>query len=143
MEDLKIAREHLLNRAVTLCIVRNGKILFETASHGLSGFLRATEELGEQLSGASVADKIVGKAVALLCLHSKIEAVYASVISRTAKELFEQHSVCAEWGELVENILSDCKPTACPFERLAAEIADPHEGYKRLKALQDSLRHRR
>lgn len=142
LEDLRVAKNRLAEKGLTLCLVKDRQVLFETASHGISGFLIATEELGERLRGASAADKVVGKAVALMCLYTRIEAVYASVISRKARELFEQNAVRAEWNELVENILSNCKPTTCPFERLAAKINDPEEAYIKLKALQDSLKQR-
>jgi hypothetical protein len=143
MEDLSIAKERLKRKGLTLCIVKGEQILFETKCHGMAGFMRAIKELGEQLSRASIADKIVGKAVALLCLYAEIEAVYATVMSRKAKELFDENEVQAEWDELVENILSNCKPAACPFESLAAEINDPWEAYKKLKALHESLTQRR
>jgi uncharacterized linocin/CFP29 family protein len=143
MEDLRIAKKHLKEKGSTLTIVKGKQILFDTASHGISGFLRAIEELGERLNGASAADKIVGKTVAILCLPAGIEGVYASVMSREAKELFEENGIHAEWDELVGNILSNCKPATCPFEKLATEITDPSEAYKKLKALQDSLKQRR
>jgi len=143
MEDLRIAKKHLKEGGSTLTIVKGKQILFDTTSHGISGFLRAVEELGERLDGASAADKIVGKAVALLCLYARIQGIYASIMSKEAKELFEENALHAEWDELVENILVNCKPMTCPFEKLAAEITNPEEGYKKLKTLQDSLMHRR
>jgi hypothetical protein len=141
MDDLGIARNRLGEKGLTLSIVKDKQIVFETGSRGISGFLRAIEELGERLEGASVADKIVGKAVALLFLYAGIEAVYASVMSREARELFKKKSIRVEWGELVVHILGNCTPATCPFERLAAGITDPAEAYKKLKALQDSLKH--
>lgn len=143
MEDLRIAKKRLGEEGLTLSIVKDGQVLFETASHGISGLLRAIQELGERLSGASVADKIVGKAIALLCLYARIEGVYGSVMSGEAKKLFEENKVHAEWEELIGNVLDSCKSATCPFDRLAAGITDPEEAYKKLKALQDSLKQRR
>ena len=143
MLDLDIAKRRLGEPGLTLCIVKDKHVLFETASHGISGFLRAIQELGERLNGASVADKIVGKAIALLCLYARIEDVYGSVMSVEAKKLFEENKVHAEWQELVGSILGDCKSATCPFEGLAAGITNPVEAYKKLKALQDSLKQRR
>lgn len=105
--------------------------------------MRAIQELGERLDGASAADKIVGKAIALLCLYARIEGVYGSVMSMEAKKLFEENNVYAEWEELVGSIFGNCKSVTCPFEGLAAGITDPEEAYKKLKALQDSLKQRR
>ncbi|MGA2309351.1 MAG: DUF1893 domain-containing protein [Candidatus Bathyarchaeia archaeon] len=143
MEDLRIAKKRLGEEGLTLSIVKDEQVLFETASHGISGVLRAIQELGERLNGASVADKIVGKAIALLCLYARIEGVYGTVMSREAKKLFEENKVHAEWDELIGNILDKCKSATCPFERLTAGITDPEEAYKKLKALQDSLKQRR
>jgi uncharacterized linocin/CFP29 family protein len=89
MEDLRIANNRLREKGLTLSIVKEKQILFETGSRGVSGFLKAIEELGEGLNKASAADKVVGKAVALLCVWAGIDAVYASVINRKAKKLFE------------------------------------------------------
>ena len=140
MEDLRIAKNHLIKEDLTLSIVKDECVLFETASHGISGLLRAIQELGERLKGASVADRVVGKAIALLCLCSEVDWVYGAVMSEAAKELLEENGVHAEWGELIESVLDECKSATCPFERLAAGISDPEEAYKKLKALQDSLK---
>ncbi|MGD0979058.1 MAG: DUF1893 domain-containing protein [Candidatus Bathyarchaeia archaeon] len=143
MGDLRIAKKRLGKEGLTLSIVKDGQVLFETASHGISGLLSAIQDLDERLNGASAADKIVGKAIALLCLYAKIEGVYGSVMTREAKKLFEENKVHAEWEELIRNILDNCRSATCPFDRLAAGITDPEEAYKKLKALQDSLKQRR
>ena len=143
MKDLEIAKRRLGEAGLTLSIVKDEHVLFETASHGISGFLRAIGELGERLDEASAADKIVGKAIALLCLYAKIGRVYGSVMSVEARKLFEENKVHAEWEELVGSIMGNCKSATCPFEGLAAGITDPEEAYKKLKALQYSLKQRR
>lgn len=140
MEDLRIARERLVEKDFTLCIVKQRKVLFESHSRGISGFLRAIDELGERLVGASAADKVVGKAVALLSSYAQMKAVYACVLSRKAMELLKREGIQVEWNEIVESILNQCKPVPCPFETVAEGIIDPEEAYKKLKALQDSLK---
>jgi thioredoxin 1 len=140
MLDLEIAKKHLNENSVTLCIVKNGKIIFKIASHGVSGFLEAIEKLGDKLEGASLADRIVGKAVALLCAYAKVSAIYAIVLSKNARETLEENMVYHEWKRLVENILDASKIELCPFEKLAMEISSPKDAYERLKALQTSLR---
>lgn len=139
--DLAIAKKRLIDeKGLTLSIVKNGQVIFETASHGISGFLEAIENFGEKLEGASVADKITGRAIALLCIHSKVKAVYAVILSKGAKELLERNGIPHEWDSLVEKIFDLNKAGVCPFEKLAAEIANPKEAYRKLKALQNSLK---
>lgn len=139
MRDLEKAKELLEKNNLTLSIVKNGKIIFESSSHGIGGFLTAIKKLDNQLEDASVADKIAGKAIALLCAYSKVQNVYALILSRSAKLLFEEYAVHCEWDQLVENILDATGEDACPFEKLAKKISDPNEAYRKFKALQTSL----
>mgnify|MGYP001041379568 CR=1 FL=1 len=141
MRDLEIAKKRLREESLTLSIVKNGKIIFETVSHGISGFLEAVERCNGGLEGASVADRIAGKVIALLCVYAGVKAVYAMILSEGAKAVFENYAVYHQWKDLVENILDIDKIGICPFEKLAAEISDPTEAYRRVKALQKSFKH--
>jgi hypothetical protein len=140
MNDLEIAKQTLDKKELTLVIVKNSQILFETRSHRISGFLGAIEQFGDELEGASLADRVAGKAIALLCIYARIKEVYAEVLSRKAKTVFEQSSIIHEWKELVENVLDLNKSGVCPFEKAAAGISDPREAYRAFRALQESLK---
>ena len=139
MQDLEIAKKRLNKTRLTLSIVKNGKIIFDTVSSGISGFLEAIEKFGDGLEGTSVADRVTGKAIALLCVYARVKAVYALILSKGAKSVFEKHAIHHEWNELVENILDVNKTRICPFENLAKEISNPMNAYGRFKALQKSL----
>ncbi len=140
MNDLEIAKNQLHRKELTLTIVKNGKVLFETHSHRISGFLDAIEKLGKILEGAAVADMVAGKAIALLCVYAKISTVYAEVISEKAKIVFEENGIRHEWKELVKNVLDLNRSGVCPFEKLASEIFDPKDAFRNFKVLQDSLK---
>jgi len=140
MNDLEKAKTQLTEKQLTLVVVKNGEILFETEFHRISGFLTAIEQLGKKLENASIADKVVGKAVALLCVYARVKAVYAETLSSEAKSLFEENRVTSEWKEIVEVILDDRKQDMCPFEKEANNITNPKEAYIRFKALQQKLR---
>lgn len=138
MTDLEKAKSLLSQKILTLSIVKNNEIIYETRSHGIYGFLEATEKLGFKLEGASIADRIVGKAIALLCVYMKVKAVYAEVLSKKAKAAFEVNMVYHEWKDLVGNILNVDKTGICPYEKMAAKIVNPKDSLKQLKALQSS-----
>lgn len=70
MRDLEMARRRLYDRGVGLSIVKDGHVIYESASHRVSGFLDVIDREGTVLNGASVADRVVGKAIALLCSMS-------------------------------------------------------------------------
>jgi hypothetical protein len=138
MRDLDIAKSRLFKEDATLVIAGKGKVLFKTDSHRISGFLGAIEQLGAQLEGAAVADRVAGKAMALLCSYAGISEVYAKVLSRKAKAVFEEKEIPCEWNALVDNILDLNRSNVCPFEKAAAEISDPAMAYSTFKAMQSS-----
>jgi hypothetical protein len=140
MSDLDIAKSKLYEEELTLTIVKKGEVIFETDSHRISGFLGAIEKFGAKLEGASVADRVAGKAIALLCVYAKIKEVYAEVLSKKAKTVFEENGVSYEWKALVDNVLDLNKSDVCPFEKAAAGISDPKDAYKAFKMLQESLK---
>ncbi len=139
-KDLKIAKKELKERSLSLVVVKNGETLFESFSQGISGFLQAIETHRRKLEGASVADKIVGEAIALLCIYANVRAVYAETLSNGAKSLFEKHSLYCEWDNLVENILDASKTKTCPFEKASQQISNPKEAYAKLKRLYETLK---
>jgi hypothetical protein len=140
MNDLDIARNNLRRKGLTLAIVKNGEALFETRSHRISGFLSAVENLGDQLESASLADKVAGKAVALLCVYAGISAVYAETLSCKAKVVLEKNGIHTEWKELIDNVLDLNRSDVCPFEKTAEKISAPKDAFKAFKALQESLK---
>jgi hypothetical protein len=140
MSDLDIARTRLFKEELTLSIVKNGKILFETDSHRISGFLRAIDKLGTKLEDASVADRVVGKAIALLCVYVRINNVYAEVLSRNAKTVFEKNKISHKWSIIVDNILDLNRCGICLFEKAAREISNPEKAYMVFKKLLKSFK---
>jgi len=138
-EDLEIAKEVLHKKNLTLAIVKESKVLFESRAHGVSAFLDALEKFGFKMKAASVADKVVGKAIALLCIHAGIQAVYALNLSLKAKQVLERNAVHLEWEIIVDKILNASRTDICPFEKAVIKIDNPKEAYKKLKALSEKL----
>ncbi len=140
MQDLEIAKKQLNDKELTLAIAKNGQIIFQTDSHRISGFIYAIDTLGTQLNGASVADRVAGKALALLCVYAEINEVYADVLSKKAQALFEENNVACQWKQLVDNVLDLTKTNMCPFEKAAEGISDPKDAYSIFKALLEKMK---
>ena len=140
MNDMEIARSKLYDENLTLVIVKNDLVLYSTKSHRISGFLDAIEKLGSQLEGSSIADRVAGKAIALLSAYAKINVVYAAVLSHKAMEVFQASQIEVYFMELTENILDVNKSGICPFEKKAADLSDPKIAYQTFKNLLGTLR---
>ncbi len=140
MNDLEMAKTLLIQKQLTLIILKNGEILYETKSRRISGFLNAIEQCGRNLKNATVADKIVGKAIALLSVYSNINAVYAETLSVKARDFLKENRITVVWKELIDNIMDDKKQDICPFEKEAEDIVNPKDAYNRFKVLQQKMR---
>jgi hypothetical protein len=140
MNDLDIAKRRLYDEKLTLVVVKKGVVIFKTDSHRISGFLGAIENLGSELEGAAIADRVAGKAVALLCVYCGIDKVYAEILSVKALAVFEDNGIPCEWQTLVDNILDLTRSGVCQFEKTAADIFDPEKAYKAFKVLQQSFK---
>lgn len=135
MQDLDIAKKRLSEENLTLCVVQEKTIVFESVLSGICGFLTALEKLGSNLKGASVADRVAGKAIALLSVHAGVKVIYAGILSKHGKAVFKEYAIHHEWNRLVESILCIDKSGTCPLEELALEISDQAKAYRKLKAL--------
>lgn len=141
--DLEIAKDELHRKSLTLVIVKDFKVLFEDKAHGVSAFLEALETLKDGMKGASVADKVVGKAIALLCVYARVKAVYTPTLSLNAKNVLEKYGIYFEWDSLVEKILDSFGESVCPFEKAVIETDSPKEAYEKVKVLLEAFKNRR
>jgi hypothetical protein len=132
MQDLEMARKRIHDKGLRLSIVRDGHLIYESASRGACGFLDAIESKGTALRGASVADRVVGKAIALLCAYVKVKAVYAIALSKEAEAVLKHHFIHYELDEAVDRILDNDQATLCPFEKLVSGISNPKVAYEKL-----------
>lgn len=137
MQDLERAKHRLKENDLSLVVVRNRKIIFETESHGVKGFLEATELQGKELAGSSVADRVVGRAVAFLSAHFQVSAVFAVVMSEEGVRVLEDNSIFYQFEKCVPNILDPRRNDICPFEKLALTFTTPEDAYKKLRACVD------
>ena len=124
----------------TLALVKEEKTLFSD----LRGVAPMVELIGagKDLAGFSAADRVVGKAAALLFALAGIEEVYAEVMSRPAALFLKEAGVRAEYGALVEGIINRAGDGPCPMERAVLGISDPALGLEAILKKQAELRAR-
>ncbi|MDI1249996.1 MAG: DUF1893 domain-containing protein [Lacunisphaera sp.] len=125
MNDLSHARRHLESENLAFVIVRDNLVLAQGAHDGVGELLAAIDKLGGQTSGASLADRVVGKAVALIVLGAGIVAVYTPLASEAAAEVFRSNGVFWQARTIVPQILNRRGNGPCPLEQLTHPLHDP------------------
>jgi len=133
--DLEIAKSLLIEKDLSLVIVKKGQVLFETKKPGISGFLEAIEKLDKNLVASSVADKIVGVAAAMLCVYSGASSVFAQTISHEGISVLKENNIEYLFEKKVSNILNRNKNDVCPFEKLAISSSNTEDAYVKLNSL--------
>lgn len=131
--DSELAKERLLAGDFSLVIVKQGATIFTSNKSGIRGIIEAIESCGSSLLGAAAADRVVGKAAALLCVYAEFSSVYACLISKPATEVLTKSSLPFQYDELVQNILNARETDICPFERLVLAIDSSEEAFLVLK----------
>ena len=103
------------------CIIHNNGATRTFHERGVKDLHRLLTQEPEILSGASLADKVVGKGAAALMIAGGVAWVYADVISQAAMELFEQSRVEVQYAEIVPNIINRAGTDICPVEKLCRD----------------------
>ena len=125
MGDLELAKERLRGGALAFAIAKQGVVLKTGTREGVGELLEALDELGDAARGASLADKVVGKAVAMVARLHKMSAVYSPLASEAAQSALDIDHIPLEFDNLVPLILNKRGDGPCPMERLTLSYDDP------------------
>lgn len=135
MEDIELAHSLLEEEKWNLVIVKGGQILFSSRERGVAPFFQAVQSMGKSLHNAAVADRIVGSAVAMLCLHARITSVYAGIASQGALDMLKGQGVTVSSKSTVPYISNYDGTDLCPFEKLARNSENPAQLFSNLKSM--------
>ena len=127
----------LLHRDGYTCVLCDRDRVLTSREHGLAPLIRLLDT-NESLQDMAAADRLIGRAAALLLLAAGVKAVYGEVMSEEAHRLLSDAGVRTEYGTLVPKILNRAGTAPCPMEQAAAAVTDPAEALPVLrKAMQE------
>lgn len=133
---LNTAKTLLKTRNFTLVAISSDKEVFTSSDRGVKPLLHLLENEKDFLKGASVADKVIGKAAALLMVLGGIKEVHTNVISEPAAEVFEKHNITFFFDKKVERIINRKGDGLCPMETLCMDVEEPSEAFEKIKRTQ-------
>lgn len=136
MKDITKAKT-ILESGYT-CVLVKGEMSFTSKRNGIVPMVKFLND-GIGLEGFSVADKIVGKAVAMLFVLAKVKEVYAEVLSKTAISVLEANGIAYSYKILTDNIINRQGTGLCPMEETVKDIFDCKQAYEKIKVKLASL----
>ena len=115
MTDLKKAIEVLQTTNSSLVVLKGNEISSYN-NNGIKDLISLLKEDNKALTGATVADKVIGKVAASIMIKAGIKEAYAEVISDLGLRLFEKHGIDARYGIKIPYIQNRNKTGMCPME---------------------------
>lgn len=89
----------------------------------------------DNFENAYVADKVIGKASALLLVYGQVKEVYTPTISKPAIKVFKRNHVKYKADKVVDNIINRAGTDLCPMEKKVQGIDDPKAAYEMFKEM--------
>jgi hypothetical protein len=121
------------------CVLVKGDSVLTSAARGVAPMIGFITE-GVDLRGFSVADKVVGKAAALLFAKAEVGQVYAPLASHAAIDVLANAGIAAQFDTIVGRILKSDGTGPCPMEQQVAHTDDPDTAYTQLSAALAQMR---
>ncbi len=136
MRDMERAKALLDTHTCVLC---NGDAVYASQKTGISPMLDWLSD-GADLRGCSAADKIVGKAAALLFVLAGVREVYGEIMSKAGLGVLRAHGIPCAYGTLTPYIINRRGDGMCPMEETVLTIDDPTAALDALLKKRETLR---
>jgi len=131
MTDLEMAKEKLIADKLTICIVKNGEVIYTSVEKGIYPIYNAAELMNEDLGGASIADRVIGKAAAMICKSVSVKSLYTEIITEEALSILEAINVV--YSKKVPFIKNRDKSDLCPIEKISRTTDNTDELIKKIE----------
>lgn len=137
--DLQKAKDILQSTGST-CVLCLGDQVITSHRRGVAPLMEFWEQQLD-LTGFSAADKVVGKATALLYCLLQVKAVHGLVMSRPALQILTAQGIQTTYDQLVDAIQNRTGTGLCPMETATREIDDPQAAPAAIRQALKRLNH--
>lgn len=133
MNDLETAKNILAEGGYTCVLVKGGEFLTFNKS-GVAPLLELLES-AKDYSGFHAADRVAGKAAAMLYIKLGIKCVHAQLVSEPAAKAFADNGISLTYDTLVPFINNRTGNGLCPMEQAVVNISDPEQAHRTILEL--------
>lgn len=129
------------NEKVSIAICKDDKII-TSEFFGIKPLMTYLRSDRNYFSGAAVADKIVGKAAAMLLIYGKAKEIYGRIMSESAIEILKKYHMDFSYEIKVPYIKNRDGTGKCPMELATEKLDDPELAFgvleEKIKKLMNS-----
>lgn len=132
MDHLTKAKQLLASEGCTCVLCRDDRVVI-SHRRGVAPLMELLDS-GTDVRGFSAADKVIGRATALLYCLLGVSRVYGGIVSKSALEVLHRGGIEAEYDLLVPYIVNRAGDGRCPMETATAHITEPSEAPAAIRA---------
>ena len=129
---LEQAKAALQGEITFAAVLQDGRLV-TSERKGIAPMMALLSEDLNLLKGACVADRVIGRAAALLMEKAGIAEAFGEVVSSHALKAFEKSGISFAYGKEVEYIINRTKTGMCPMEQTVLDMEDAEAAYEALK----------
>lgn len=115
----------ILKREKCSLVVKNHGIVTTYSKPGVRDLEYLLDHDPEMLHGATIADKVIGKAAAAMVVVGGVNELYAEVMSKKAIPFLDDAGIIYTYGTLVDTIKEE--GDRCQLEKITAPATTPEE----------------
>lgn len=123
----------LKGSSYTLLVIKNEEVLYKSKEDGIKAVIELYQNRPELLKDATVIDKVVGRAVAMIYDLASIKECYGILVSEGALDILDEAEIFCKAEKTVKSIKNRDKTDLCPMEKMTLKIKDSTTGYEKIK----------
>ena len=121
MDRIREARNIMEANDLKLVVWKDGRTLARSKDRGIKPVYDVYKNSFKDLQGAFVADRVTGKAAAMLLTEGRISGLYSELISEPAARILEENSISYQYGKKVDYIMNRDQDGLCPIESISSK----------------------
>lgn len=142
--SMETAKQLIRDGKAECVLLRDDTIYAQESGRGVSPLLVMYDAHREAMAGATVVDKVIGRAAAAVAICGKAKHVHGELMSEDAVEFLKANGVTVTYTNLVHRILNRKRDGLCPLEQSVLGIDDAPRALeslrKRVAELQKGMR---
>ncbi len=117
------SKKNILNGKYTFIVLdkEQSKVLFTSEEKGIKDLVKLVKEHKDELEGAYIFDRVIGKAAAFLVAHAKFEYCFGATMSEKACDILEGNEIQYGFDLEVPAIMKN-ETEQCLMETLVEDV---------------------
>lgn len=106
------------------CVLIKSDSIYQERGRGVSPLLVMYDGHKDVMQGATLVDKVIGRAAAAIAICGKVKHVHGELMSEDAVEFLNDNGITTSYTTLVHRILNRKRDGLCPLEQSVEGIDD-------------------